>query len=177
MMNNNILFPAILLLIVSLIGFTSCNKDDMPDNPIIEDMISKEIDESGGELELEELTITIPAGSFEGRHTISIVKEINTSTAFEDLLSASYLVEGFPEDYELPFQIRLTTEEDLPDDGRIVLQEESYSSTAFSNRAGDRILVPTISGNENLFINTLLASKFNLVPLHSSQRVFVINFA
>ena len=45
------------------------------------------------------------------------------------------------------------------------------------NSRESSIVILTISGREKLFIKTLLASKFSLVPSHSSQNVLVMNLA
>jgi len=104
---SNILF---FLISFSISILTTCQKDPISSaNP--EDtytLISTEtIDNDGGEIIADELTLTIPASSFNNPVDITIFSSTTDKPFEENHSSKSYRIGGLPTDYNIPLEISI----------------------------------------------------------------------
>lgn len=70
-------------------------------------METKTIDENGGEIIADELTLTIPASAFNSATEIKILSSTIDKPFDENHASKSYRIEGLPLDYKVPFKISI----------------------------------------------------------------------
>ena len=99
----------ILLASVVLITSLSCSEDPSSPKKVDEDTIPQDavtIGVEGGTVEKGDLTITIPAGAFDGNYDIA-VNEVEDDGAFgENSVSTSYKINGLPSDYTKPLTVK-----------------------------------------------------------------------
>lgn len=101
--------PINLLFLIFLFFLFGCKKDS-PSEPeeVPEDIIaSANIGTQGGELSSDNVSIIVPSGSFNSNHEMKIIAP-STASPFEgDGITNHYKIDGIPDDYILPIQVKI----------------------------------------------------------------------
>ena len=119
---QNTFFVVISFLILT---FFSCSDDpSSPVEPKPKDTVTIGVD--GGIIEKDDLSITIPAGAFDGDYDLS-VSEVEDDAAFgENSISSSYQISGLPENFNKPIDFKIMYNGDLSDESYIALGSERF---------------------------------------------------
>lgn len=99
----------IFLLVLTLLFFSlSCSEN--PSSPKIEEekpLASTEIGSGGGTVKTEDVSITIPSGALGEKHNIAIYNISDDGSFGENTVSASFKINGLPNDYTKPIKIKM----------------------------------------------------------------------
>ena len=107
-----------------LLAFPGCSGDsstepDANDGPTA----SAVIDNTGGTAALEDFTVHIPSGAFDGETTLDLSVDSDDGSFGDEGASSKYLVEGIPREYAEPLRIALPHDGSLTGELRIAAGE------------------------------------------------------
>jgi len=113
--------PVFVLLLIIIT--TACSKDDeiKPSNGNDEILASQTIGSSGGVIEIDSLSITIPPGTFSGESNIKLSISNDPHPFKKQLITNFYQVNGIPYNYKEPIWIAIKYNDKLEDDSFIAL--------------------------------------------------------
>ncbi len=147
-----------ILFIISIFILTLSCSDD-PSSPVIEEEIplaSKTIGPSGGKIESDDISVSVPSGAFDNNYDISI-SEVSDDGGFgENTISGSFKISGLPFSYSAPIKIKVKYSGELTGNSFIAVGnnvfDEANSDSSFeynlfeaSDSAG--FLISEIPGN------------------------------
>lgn len=128
MMKSFLILVSIFFVFISCTEKKSTEPDETDDTPLA----SVIIDANGGKLEYEDLLITIPAGSFNNSTELKVFQDASLNSEFENMLSESYIIDGIPENFNVPIEIKLRSQ--TPNNGEAVI---AIGEEVFSRRSGE----------------------------------------
>lgn len=147
-----IVFTAFLL-----ITFLSCSGDPVaPEEEKEKPLATKTIGPDGGEIAVDELTLTVPSGAFNSSAEISIYASTTEKPFKENHVSKSYKIDGIPTDYKTPIKISIKKNNDsLSNQNFLVIGEEFLDSGEFSYNFLES------SDSSNFIVGYLQTTDFN----------------
>lgn len=99
----------------------------------------------GGIINADELTLTIPAGAFSQAVDINIYASSVTDGSIDDIATKVYKIEGLPDQYFKPIDVRIKHNGTINEQTYLILQEETYipslDSISASNIYFDAVVV------------------------------------
>lgn len=116
----------ILILLLSLAACKdkSSSEPEETENP---PLASEQIDMNGGGVEYEDLVVNVPAGSFAGSSEIKILKDESINPGIQNIYSEVYVIDGIPENYSLPIEVKLNSSAVFEGEPVVVVGEEVFS--------------------------------------------------
>ncbi len=133
----------------SMFLFENCTKDDPPEpTDEILDFIEKDIGSEGSILELDEIMIEIPSGTFESTNKITLSKLNTSNEELEGQITQTYKLEGLPIKVSNPINVMLTSTQTMTESVFIVIEEEAWSKTMNALVKGHRMLPTEVNANE-----------------------------
>ncbi len=97
--------------------------DDITNDTIIN---STTVGTDGGIINADDLTLTIPAGAFSQAVDINIYLSSATDSSIDDIATKVYKIEGFPDQYSKPIDVRIKHNGTINEQTYLIVQEESY---------------------------------------------------
>ncbi len=171
-------------IIVVLIFTIGC-KEDSPSEPNETNnaLISQSVGTEGGIVETDELSISIPGGSFSFETDVSITKAEKQSD-YSDVSSTNWFtIEGIPVDYSLPINISLSVD-DVPEGLPLIMisapcfstsvnsvRESFYFLEANYSEGKLNVAIPAVSNNGSL-LKTNEGGKFSYTVWGSIKGYF-----
>ena len=119
-----------LLLIITSLVLVSCNKpgdDEINDTTLVPGSVLTENDigPSGGIIEADGISVTIPPGTFITSSRVQILMGEESSNVFgNNTVTGLYVIDGIPEDFAKPIEIRLAYTGTLANDHYLVVGTE-----------------------------------------------------
>lgn len=128
--------------IVDAIADVSKGEDDDITDALIN---STTVGTDGGIINADELTLTIPAGAFSQAVDINIYASSVTDGSIDDIATKVYKIEGLPDQYFKPIDVRIKHNGTINEQTYLILQEETYipslDSISASNIYFDAVVV------------------------------------
>ena len=112
-----------ILFIIFTVVLTGCSKDDeiMPSDGNDDILASKTIGSNGGDITIDSLLITIPAGSFNDDHEIEVLFSDKTHPFTNQEVTSLYQINGIPDDFSKPIKIALKYFGTLEDESYVAM--------------------------------------------------------
>jgi len=165
-----ILFSAVILIlsscdIVDAIADVFNGEDDDITDVLIN---STTIGTDGGIINADELTLTIPADAFSQAVDINIYESSVDDGSIDDIATKVYKIEGLPDQYSKPIDVRIKHNGNISEQSYLILQEETFISSLDSIIASKIYFDAVISGDS--IKSQLPAITTNL------EKIFLANF-
>lgn len=169
------LSPISIIIILSFFLLTLSCSDD-PSSPVTEKPIDAvSIGVNGGIIEKDDLSITIPAGSFDGNYDIS-VSEVEDDGAFgENTISSSYKIVGLPENFKKPIEIKIKNSNDLNNESYIAVGSKHFDEL-INNSFAVYDLIPASDSAGTLTSNFLPSNEVNFSKENSIRNINADSF-
>jgi hypothetical protein len=126
------LAKSLLILLASVVLITSLSCSDDPsspkkedDDPIPQDAVT--IGVEGGTVEKGDLTITIPAGAFDGNYDISVSKVEDDGAFGTNTISSTFHIKGLPSDYNKTIKLATKYTGELSGESYLAVGKKVYN--------------------------------------------------
>ncbi|MFO7935526.1 MAG: hypothetical protein R6U78_15795, partial [Bacteroidales bacterium] len=118
------IFPVLIFILVA--GCSKNDQDTPGQEPSIEFEIvgSETIGTAGGQLKTENFILTVPSGAFHSSYEIVLYSAYDRVTFGENLVSRMFRIEGLPENYEQPLEVRIQYDGTLSNESYLAVGEE-----------------------------------------------------
>lgn len=121
----------LIVIILSIISaLSNCTKDPAtaPEENTGDPGTTKTIGPAGGEIEKDELSITIIPGTFSANHNITITDAANENSSGSNSVSKRYKISGLPAEYSNALHIKMKYNKPLSGSSFITVGEAVYDS-------------------------------------------------
>jgi len=143
-----ILFTVLLILsscdIVDAIADVFNGEDDDITDSLIN---STTIGSDGGVVNADELTLIIPAGAFSQAVNIDIYLSSDNDSITDDIATKVYKIEGIPDQYSKPIDVRIKHIGNLSEQTYLILQEETYIPSLNSINTNNILFEAVVDGD------------------------------
>ncbi|MCP5061394.1 MAG: hypothetical protein GY936_02900 [Ignavibacteriae bacterium] len=139
-----LIFVAIMILLFSCDINDIFNDEDEDEKEEVRNTI--EVGPSGGTINVDDISISIPPGSFAEVTNIKISSVPNTGDD-ADIVTRIYSVEGIPTQFSKPIDISIKHSGNISDKSYLIVQEESYIPSLGGSSVSNNYFEAIISGD------------------------------
>ncbi|MBU1698866.1 MAG: hypothetical protein KJ970_13695 [Candidatus Eisenbacteria bacterium] len=168
-----------VLISTFILLFSSCGLVDEVDdtnNETDNDTIinSTTVGTDGGIINADELTLTIPAGAFSQTVEIIIYSSSDADVSMDDIATKVYSIEGLPDQYSTPIDVRIRHNGITNEQAYLILQEETYIPSLDSIFANNIYFEAVVAGDSLISqipaITTDLSKGTSLDAIYNTSR-------